>query len=234
MKRFDLLVFTLILMPLISAMSTAGSWRKVETKYVALTFDDGPRPGTTDDLVKKLEKHKVKATFFVVGERAEQYPEGLQMIVDGGHEVANHSWSHPLLSRISEAEFFSELERTREYLFRITGRSTGLYRPPGSTRAVLNKLTPPSGYAMVLWDVHSQDHLGIPKEKIIRNVLAQTKDGDVVLLHNGLPNTTAAMDDIIPQLKRQGFKFVTISELLEQKGAMGAVITSPVFAQQLE
>lgn len=217
MKPVRIWLFSVIFIAGLCMLASSSSWIRIEPKFVALTFDDGPRPESTDQLLDTLKRHHVKGTFFVVGQMAELYPEGVLRMVQDGHEVANHSWSHPLMKDTTEREFILELEKTDDLIMKLTGRSNLLFRPPGSTRRQLEKLSPPSGRKMVLWDVHSQDHLGLSAKQIIRNVLDATQDGDVLLFHNGLPNTIQALDVIIPVLKRRGFQFVVVSDLLKRR-----------------
>jgi peptidoglycan/xylan/chitin deacetylase (PgdA/CDA1 family) len=181
---------------------------------VALTFDDGPRPGSTPLLQEMLARHNVKATFFVVGRMVFLHPELARALFDAGHELAGHSWSHGDVKKMSANTLKMELDLTRMYLKRITGKETWYFRPPGGTeRYFKTRFVCPAHYDLVLWNVHSLDQEGRSVEEIIARVESQVKDGDVVLMHNGLPTTIQALDTIIPHLKARGFEFVTISEL---------------------
>jgi peptidoglycan/xylan/chitin deacetylase (PgdA/CDA1 family) len=181
---------------------------------VALTFDDGPRPITTSLLQETLARHHVKATFFVVGQMVFKYPELVRSLSDAGHELAGHSWSHSDVKKMSANTLKMELDLTRIYLKGITGKETWYFRPPGGTEHYFKtQFVCPSKYKLVLWDLHSLDQEGLSAEQIAERVESNVKDGDVILMHNGLPTTIMALDSIIPHLRARGFQFVTVSDL---------------------
>ncbi|MCG3206007.1 MAG: Peptidoglycan-N-acetylmuramic acid deacetylase PdaC [Elusimicrobia bacterium] len=187
---------------------------------IALTFDDGPRPAPTSLLCELLDRYQAPSTFFVVGEVAAQYPEVLHQLILAGHEVANHSWSHPDIRRISPVQFFQELERTRQLILRLTGKNTFLFRTPGGSEKYLRtKFHVPNGYQLVLWDVHSRDQEGVSAVQIADRILSDVKSGDVILMHNGLRSTREALEIIIPTLQARGYEFVTVSELIRIRKA---------------
>lgn len=184
------------------------------TKKVALTFDDGPRPASTRRLRRLLHRHQVPASFFIVGHMAVRYPEEVRGLARDGHEIANHSWSHPDLKSLSKEAFLWELEATRLLIEELTHQKTWYFRTPGSTESYIRrKFEVPYPYKLVLWDVHSLDHEGLGAEAIFDRVYNHVSDGDVILLHNGLESTVQALDCLIPALKSEGFEFVTLSTL---------------------
>jgi peptidoglycan/xylan/chitin deacetylase (PgdA/CDA1 family) len=188
---------------------------------VALTFDDGPHPIPTIKLCNELAYYHTPATFFIVGSVAQKSPEILQALVGEGHEIASHTWSHPDIRRTSARQMRSELDRTRELIRSVTGRDTTLFRTPGGTEAYLRKhFHVPAGYQLVLWDVHSLDQEGVSANRISARVLSRVRGGDIVLMHNGLDTTLEALNTIIPALKKRGFEFVTVSELLAHKTSL--------------
>jgi peptidoglycan/xylan/chitin deacetylase (PgdA/CDA1 family) len=145
----------------------------------------------------------------------------LQDLTAQGHEIANHTWSHPDIRLLSPRQMRWELDRTRELIELITGRRTSLFRTPGSTEAYLRKtFRVPAGYQLVMWNVHSLDQEGISAQQIAQRVLSKVKNGDIVLMHNGLETTIASLGIIIPELRKRGFEFVTVSELLEGHPAL--------------
>ncbi|OGR91027.1 MAG: hypothetical protein A2992_00340 [Elusimicrobia bacterium RIFCSPLOWO2_01_FULL_59_12] len=183
--------------------------------WIALTFDDGPHAGRTEQLLAVLKKARVPATFFVVGKMADRYPQLLRRISDDGHQLANHTYSHPNLSGLSDDNVIGELEQTRDVIQRLTGQKSTLFRPPGgdfSRRTV--RVTSQAGYQMVLWSILSRDLNGTPPGTMRRRILQNAADGGIVLMHSGMPNTIAMLPDLIAQLKDRGFHFVTVSTLL--------------------
>lgn len=181
---------------------------------IALTFDDGPHPLPTSLLCDVLSRYQVPATFFVVGSVAARHPGVVRELARSGHEILNHTWSHPDVRALSPSALRRELDQTRLLIERITGRNSFLFRTPGATENYLRRFFRiPSGYRLVLWDVHSLDQEGISAQQIADRVLAQAGDGDVVLMHNGLATTRDALDIIVPALQRRGFQFVTVSQL---------------------
>lgn len=134
-----------------------------------------------------------------------------------GHEIANHTWTHTPLNKITWVDLVSEINKTQSLILKLTGKVTRYYRLPGSSLKVVKKVQPPHGYDMVLWDIHSHDQKAISSQQIQNEVLKQVKDGDIVLFHNGLPNSIEALDSIIPSLKARGFELVTVTELIDRK-----------------
>jgi len=182
---------------------------------VALTFDDGPFPGPTTRLFRILQNHQIKATFFIVGKVARRFPSLLKMLAEEGHEIANHTWTHPDLTKISPEGLLEELRRTKSLIEKITGQNTNLFRTPGSTEHFLRKrFSVPEGFQLVLWDLHGLDIQGLTSAEISERVQTKVQDGDVILLHNGRETTVKALDFIIEGLKARDFEFVTVSDLI--------------------
>jgi len=195
------------------------------TKKVALTFDDGPWPGPTQRLSRLLSKHHVPATFFVVGKVARLFPDVLTNLVKEGHSIANHTWSHPDITRLSPEELRLELEETQRLIEIVTGIKTNLFRTPGSTEHYLRKkFLVPDGFELVLWDVHSLDNEGLSADQIRERVEDRVKDGDIVLFHNGIPATLKALDYLIPALKSRGFEFISVLDLVRPARLGGPTI----------
>jgi peptidoglycan/xylan/chitin deacetylase (PgdA/CDA1 family) len=228
-KPFALLFFV-ALISLFPAPARPLPWSRWPNPLrVALTFDDGPHPLATMKLCDTLGRYHVHATFFVVGRVASKDPEILQALVGEGHEVANHTWNHPSIRGLSTRDMRAELDETRALIRNVTGHDTTLFRTPGSTANYLRtRFHVPAGYQLVMWNVHSLDQEGYSAERIAARVLSQVKDGDIVLMHNGLDTTVRALDTIIPALKKRGFEFVTVSELLRARRPQWAARTSAV------
>ena len=194
---------------------------KTEEKIIALTFDDGPHRIYTAEVLDILAKYNAKATFFIIGENAEKNPELVLRVHDEGHEVANHTYTHPLKTTIANLE--KELQRTNETIYSITGFYPKLFRPVGGeyTDGMI-KAAVDQGYKVVMWSWHQDtvDWKNPGVKNIVRKVLTVTKPGDVILFHDGGGNrkqTVKALEEILPELQKQGYKFVTISELIEYK-----------------
>jgi len=192
-----------------------------EDKIVALTFDDGPHPKYTAAVLDLLLKYDAKATFFIVGKNADKYPELVLRSYTEGHELANHTYTHSFKVSINKLQ--EELRQTNDTIYSITGFSPVLFRPVGGnyTDAMINAAVK-DGYKVVMWSWHqdTQDWKEPGVKKIVQKVMKGTKPGDVILFHDGGGNRTQtikALEEIIPALKKQGYTFVTISELIESK-----------------
>jgi len=218
MTRQCLAWLFILLLPIYFSVPVSTSYFDVSKKpwkKIALTFDDGPRPASTARLKRVLEQYQIPATFFVVGKMAQRYPQAVIDLSRSGHEIANHSWSHPNIRHLNEKQVLSELDSTRELIFELTGQQTRLFRTPGSNKTYLkNKFRVPHHYTLVLWDIHGNDHRVEAHQHIADTVIAQAQHGDIVLLHSGVQATVDALDCIIPELKARGFEFVTVSEIL--------------------
>ncbi len=172
----------------------------------------------TMQLCDVLARYQVPATFFIVGRVAAECPQTLKFLSGRGHELAGHTWTHSDIRRMSTDALRDELDRTRALIRSTTGRDTFLFRTPGGTEAFLrHSFRVPAGYQLVLWDVHSLDQEGISARRIASRVLSQVKNGDVILMHNGLASTRDALDVIIPTLQARGYEFVTVSDLMKQR-----------------
>ncbi|MCZ2258097.1 polysaccharide deacetylase family protein [Sporosarcina sp. G11-34] len=193
---------------------------QTEEKVIALTFDDGPHATYTAEILDLLSAHDAKATFFVLGERAEKFPNLILRQKNEGHEVANHTYSHPYSSTPENLEM--ELKKTNEIIFEITGTYPLLYRPVGGSynEPTINTAVK-NGYKVVLWSWHqdTEDWKRPGVNKIVEKVLSGAKPGDVVLFHDAGGNrsqTVKALEEILPELKKEGYEFVTVSELLNR------------------
>lgn len=194
------------------------SWHKNSSNKIALTFDDGPHPCYTEEILGILDEFDVKATFFVIGKNAEKYPDILQHVIDSGHEIGNHTFSHANLRALNEKNITEELERTQEIIYETGEYGTKLIRPPeGKYSPAMTKLAEKMEYSIVLWTVDTRDWAHTPSDKIYDNVTKSIKSGDIILFHDGIVGsspTPEALRRIIPELKNMGFSLVTVSELL--------------------
>jgi peptidoglycan/xylan/chitin deacetylase (PgdA/CDA1 family) len=190
---------------------------RVEGPYIAITFDDGPNPVQTPRLLKMLKERGIKSTFFCVGQCVAQNPDIAQQIIAEGHEIANHSWSHPLLSKMNEAAVKDQIDRTHNVIKQTTGVTPTLLRPPygGFTvrqRAWANAVW---NYKIILWDVDSLDWKHRNPAKTESIIMAETKKGSIILCHDIHKTTVDAMPATLDALLAKGFKLVTVTELLK-------------------
>lgn len=194
------------------------SCAETDEKIVALTFDDGPHPKYTDEILDILEKYEIKATFFVIGKNAESYPEKLKRITKCGHEIGNHTYSHVTAGKTCVSDLSAELQRTHSIVKNITGKDCVLFRPPtGYCNTVAVKSAAEMNYKIIVWTVDTRDWAHTSAENIIKNVKAHISCGSIVLFHDYIspPSPTpAALKELVPYLLNESYRFVTVSELL--------------------
>jgi peptidoglycan/xylan/chitin deacetylase (PgdA/CDA1 family) len=184
--------------------------------YIAMTFDDGPSATLTPKLLDLLAARRIKATFFVIGENVAEHPDIVARAAREGHEIANHSWSHPNLAKLSDEGVRRQLWRTDDAIKSATGTRPTLLRPPyGSiTKHEKRWIHDEFGYQIVLWDVDPYDWKR-PGPAVVRNrILQETRPGSIVLSHDIHSGTIEAMPSTFDALEAKGFKFVTVSELI--------------------
>lgn len=192
-------------------------------KVIALSFDDGPKPEWTPRLLEALDVLGVKATFFLVGAQCKQFPDLVKAISQAGHCIANHSYSHPNLTKLSPDEVYRQLSDTNELLVSLTGKRVRYFRPPGGNYndGVVEQARK-AGLVMVLWTINTADYTNPGKQKLEEMVMQKASNGGIVLMHTGVQDTLDALPVIVSELKRRGFRFVTIEEMagmIESKGA---------------
>jgi peptidoglycan/xylan/chitin deacetylase (PgdA/CDA1 family) len=199
-----------------SAPKITYSQCNVDGPYIAMTYDDGPHATNTPRLLDMLKQRTIKATFFCVGQCVAEYPEIAKRIVDEGHEIASHSWSHPLLSNMSEAAVRDQIERTHQVIKQATGVETKIFRPPygGFTQRQRNWAFANYRYRTILWDVDPLDWKVRNATRVESEILRQTVNGSIILSHDIHKSTIDAMPSTLDALTAKGFKFVTVSELL--------------------
>lgn len=187
---------------------------------IALTFDDGPHPGRTGRILSVLGKYSIKATFFILGCNAENYPEPLLKAVEEGHEIEDHSFDHQTRGK-TVGELKQSILKTAEIIERVSGRAPRYFRPPeGKSTDALSQALSDLGYETVFWTVDSRDWTGKPADEIARDVLRSVSDGDILLFHDYTcphDNTVHALEKIIPELLARGYRFVTVEELLSHE-----------------
>lgn len=188
-------------------------------KTIALTFDDGPHPTQTDEILEVLAEYGIHATFFPIGKNISQAPDVARRVQAAGHEIGNHTYSHAFVSKLTDEQLQQEILSTAKLLQEQVGVTPVVFRPPGgdiSDRAVdlVNKL----GYRYVLWSwrVDTRDWAAVSVDSVVNTVLHNVQGGDIVLFHDyvvGKSPTAAALRVLIPKLIEEGYTFVTVSEL---------------------
>ena len=188
----------------------------VNGPYIALTFDDGPHATNTPRLLDILAKRNIKVTFFVLGECVQAHPEILKREQAEGHEVANHSWNHPILGKMSEEAVRSQLQRTHDLVAQTTGVKMKLMRPPyGSFTDRQKKWVGGAfGYKVILWAVDPLDWKRPGPSVVARRIISETRAGNIVLMHDIHGQSIDAVPQVLDGLQAKGFKFVTVSQLL--------------------
>ena len=220
------------LVPAGGSMKLSYSSCTVEGNVIALTFDDGPHAQNTPRLLDMLKQAGVKATFFVVGQNAAQYPDILKRIVAEGHEIANHSYTHPVLASLSEFSVNDQLDKTREAVFQATGVTMKLLRPPygALSEPQRRKAYADFGYRTILWDVDPEDWKYRDAARVEKEIVGRTRAGSIILTHDIHKSTVDAMPSTIEALLAKGFKFVTVSELLALDKPAAPKAPAPVAA----
>lgn len=188
-------------------------------KAIALTFDDGPWPRTTTQILDILNKNNIKATFFWVGRYLQVYPELGKKVAAAGHAIGNHTWNHQYI-KYNEEGAAREIDRTTSLIEKLTGVKTSMFRPPGG---ILNNglvaYAQKKNYAVVMWSADSLDWR-TATQSLMENVMRQANSGGIVLMHDGGGNrarTVEALPDIIAKLRKEGYTFVTVPELLKMQ-----------------
>jgi peptidoglycan-N-acetylglucosamine deacetylase len=199
---------------------------KTNEKVIALTFDDGPSPKWTPLILDTLKEAGVKATFFMIGKYVEKYPDIAKRIAAEGHDVGIHTFHHTVLLFSPAGYLEKEIKDTETVIKNITGKTTKLFRPPKAwlTAREKRKITD-LGYKIVLWSLSSKDWVRFHDKHIRRFILSNVQPGDIVLFHDAggafkveggnRKQTTKTLPRLIEQLKEKGYRFVTVSELLE-------------------
>jgi peptidoglycan/xylan/chitin deacetylase (PgdA/CDA1 family) len=191
---------------------------------VALTFDDGPDDLYTPQILNVLEQRGARASFYVIGDRAEERPELTARMARVGGEVGNHAyeWQHLDLRNAAPATVLQSLSRTHEIITRLTGQAPVTFRPPfGFYNAFVLSTAQRFGYQTVLWDVDANDWQSLSADQILQNVLPKVQNGSIILMHSGttlpgenLSGTVAALPTIIDRLRSRGLQLVTVAEML--------------------
>ena len=213
--------------------SYAGAVSRIETseEVVALTYDDGPNPPHTAQLLRMLEKHEVKATFFVKGRNVEAYPQELLAVAAAGHEIANHSFHHRPMISIDKAAMRTEVELANDAIEEVLSYRPTLFRPPWGAQGVgLKRALDELGMRSILMSDNGEDWEVTDPQQIADAILKTVKPGSIILLHDGHGDVDAPQDQdsraatvaatgiVIESLKARGYRFATVGEMLASAG----------------
>ena len=193
-----------------------GAEIPAEASYVALTFDDGPHPGTTDRLLDGLGERGARATFFLVGEEIAGREDLVRRMAAEGHQVGNHTWSHVRLSGRTAEETLEEVERTEAALEEILGPGSYWLRPPYGL--VDQQAEAAVDVPMVKWSVDPRDWESRNTGQVVRAILSAVEPNSIILLHDLYPTSVEAALQVVDALQAEGYVFVTVEELLERNG----------------
>ncbi|HZR59090.1 MAG TPA: polysaccharide deacetylase family protein [Terriglobales bacterium] len=212
------------------SMAPTGQWYgrtfigvNRKSRQLALTYDDGPNDPYTRRLLEVLAKHNVRATFFLIGKFVQQRPDIVRDLVQAGHVVGNHTFTHPLLIFKTGVQVRDEILQCKRAITDAVGEHSNLFRPPfGGRRPVTLRVVRELGLDPVMWNVTGYDWSAPPAEHIERKVSAQVRGGNVILLHDGghkalgadRSSTVRATEQLIAKYKAEGYEFVTMPEMM--------------------
>ncbi len=185
-------------------------------KMVALTYDDGPSSETTNRILNTLNKYNSRATFFVVGNRVNNYKSSIKKAVNQGCEIGNHSYSHTILTKVSADTIKSQISKTNSVVKSVTGVTPKIVRTPGG--AVNSTVRKNVNYPIISWSVDTLDWKNRNASAVVKNIKNNVKDGSIVLMHDLYSSTATATEQIVPWLIDNGYQIVTVSELMQLKG----------------
>ncbi|MDK2798511.1 MAG: peptidoglycan-N-acetylglucosamine deacetylase [Clostridiales bacterium] len=186
-----------------------------QEKVISISFDAAWGNEDTQELIDILAKYNVKTTFFVVGGWVDKYPESVQALHDAGHEIMNHSNTHPHMTQLSTEKMKEEIKKCDDKIQAITGKKPFLFRPPyGDYNDKLVQTCREMGHYTIQWDVDSLDWKELGVDAIVERVTKRVKNGSIVLFHNAAKYTPAALPKILDTLQKEGYKIVPISELI--------------------
>lgn len=187
----------------------------MKEKKLAISFDAAWGADCTPTLLKILKENNIKTTFFLTGIWVKEYPEMVKAIADAGHELGNHSLTHPHCNTLSEEEFIKELKDNEEMIYKLTKKRTRLFRPPFGEYDNNNiKAARKNGYEVIQWSVDSLDWQELGTEAVVDRILKNAHPGAIMLFHNNAKYTPEALPIILKKLKGEGYEIVPVSELL--------------------
>jgi len=186
-----------------------------EGKRLAITFDDGPMPGVTDRILDALKERGLVATFFMIGERVAASPELARRVAAEGHEIGNHTYTHPKLNSLPDQQAALEIQQAQDTIIEVTQKSPICFRPPYlAFRKNQAPLPHGKGLRIIYGDIDSRDWAQPGEDKIIATILSEAKVGSIIICHDHSPQTANCIGQILDRLLEQGFIFATVSSLI--------------------
>ena len=218
------IALTLTIRTATKAITTATTPRDIpiycvekEEKIVSISFDAAWGNEQTEELLQILEQKNVKATFFLVGEWVDKYPESVKLIAEKGHDVENHSNTHPYMTKLTTEQMISEITECNRKIETITGKSPTLFRPPyGDYNNEVVGAVKAAGMYCVQWDIDSLDWKDPTPQQMVQKITSKLQNGSIILMHNGATNTPEALPQIIDAVRSAGYEFVPITELIPE------------------
>ena len=186
--------------------------KKTEQKRIALTFDDGPHPIYTPQMLELLKEEQVPATFFLLGENVELYGDVVKEIAKEGHLIGNHTYHHVQITSLSLEEACKEIQETSDLIEELTGTGTEYVRPPFGTWN--EELEERLDLIPVMWSIDTKDWTTQNVDWIVRETVKHAEDHDIILMHDSYQSTVDAVKRVIEQLEAEGFEFVTVDEII--------------------
>ncbi len=213
---------TIAITSTVKAVQTATTQREIpiyyvdtDKKQVALSFDAAWGNEQTEDLLNILDKYKVKTTFFLVGDWVRNFPDSVKEIAKRGHDVGNHSNTHPHMTQMSSADMTAQIQACNDEIKKLTGKTPTLFRAPyGDYNNDVVKSVNGCKMYCVQWDVDSLDWKDPTSEQIKQNITSKIKNGSIILMHNGAKNTPEALPAVIEAIQAEGYEIVPISKIL--------------------
>lgn len=182
---------------------------------VALTINCAWNADDIDSIIETLEKHNVKITFFIVGDWVTKYPDAVKKIYDAGHEIGNHSDSHPHVNNMNLEDNMNQIKQCSDKIEAITGSKTTLYRGPyGEYNDTVIESAKKSNHLAIQWSIDSLDYKALTCDQMLERIEPKLENGSIILMHNGTENTALSLDTILTKIKEKGFEIVKVSELV--------------------
>lgn len=183
-----------------------------EPKKIALTFDDGPHPLYTEQMLSLLEREQIPATFFLLGQNVEEYGDLVREIAEKGHLIGNHTYHHVQITTLTTEQAYAEIDQTSRLIEELTGEGTEYVRPPFGTwneglEAELDLIP-------VMWTIDTLDWTTGNVDWIVNRVVKKVQENDIILMHDSYKSTVQAVERLIPLLEAEGFEFVTVDEVI--------------------
>ena len=219
---FSLFLSSLFLVDNKDILPTSGEERlipfysvKRDDNAISITFDCAWGAEDIENIVSVLNKHNCKATFFVLGTWAENYPDAVKLLYENGHEIANHSYNHDYYTKLTPEEMLDDIQKCNESIKAVTNESPKLFRAPsGDYNNDVIKTVMNSKMEYVQWSVDSLDWKGLNCDEMLARIIPKTKLGDILLFHNGTAHTSESLDKILTELRGKGFSFLKVSDLI--------------------